>query len=289
MNYFDLHCDTPYEIHKKCLPFKNGDCAVNKDKGEIFDKWCTLCAVWVPDDEKEPQKRFLDVSKNFKAQTDIFENREDLTKDTCFMLTLEGGSPIKNVSDVDMLYSHGVRVVTLTWNGKNKIAGGANTKAPLTSFGKKVIKRMNELGMVIDLSHINDVSFFDALSLSNRVVATHSCCRSIANVPRNLTDEQIKAIIDKKGIIGICLYPRFLGGDNVFEAFSRHFSHILSLGGEDAVAIGSDFDGALMAKELDSVDKIPKLYKYLSKNYDKQLLDKLFYDNAFNFFWGSVK
>lgn len=289
MKFFDLHCDTPYEIYKKCVPFKNGDCAVNAEKGEVFDKWCQLCAVWVPDDDKEPQKRFLDICQNFKAQTDVFEKREDLEKDACFMLTLEGGAPIKSIEDVDMLYAHGVRVVTLTWNGKNKIAGGANTNAPLTNFGKKVIMRMNELGIAVDLSHINDRSFFDVCDLADRVLATHSCCRSIANVPRNLTDEQIKAIINKRGLIGICLYPRFLGGDDVFPLFSRHLSHILSLGGENAVAIGSDFDGANMAKELDSVDKIPRLYKYLSKNYDKQLLDKLFYDNAFNFFWGSVK
>ncbi len=289
MKYFDLHCDTPYEIYKKCVPFRNGDCAVNAEKGEIFDKWCALCAVWVPDDEKEPKERFIKICQNFRAQVDVFENRADLKKDTCFMLTLEGGSVIKSVEDVDMLYSCGVRVVTLTWNGKNKIAGGANTNAPLTSFGKKVIMRMNELGMAVDLSHINDRSFLDAVNLADRVLATHSCCRSIANVPRNLTDEQIKTIIDKKGLIGICLYPRFLGGDDVFSLFSRHLSHILSLGGENAVAIGSDFDGATMAKELDSVDKIPKLYKYLSKIYDEQLLNKLFYDNAFNFFWGSGK
>ncbi len=289
MNYFDLHCDTPHVIYKNGAKFKDGNTAVSLEKGEIFDRWCQLCAVWIPDDCKEPKKRFLEIGEYFKSQVPTLKEASDLENDNCFILTLEGGAPIQALSDVDMLYDFGVRVVTLTWNGKNKIAGGANTKAPLTSFGKKVIKRMNERGMVVDLSHLNDQSFSEALSLADRVLATHSCCRNIENVPRNLTDEQIRAIIDKNGLIGICLYPRFLGGDDVFSAFSRHLSHLLSLGGENAVAIGSDFDGAAMSDRLDSVDKIPKLYKYLSKNYDKKQLNKLFFDNAFNFFTGCGK
>ncbi len=285
MKFFDLHCDTPYECFKNGSEFFDGDNAVNVQKGQIFDKWCQVCAVWIPDECSAPKGRYDSVVKNFKRQTDIITDADGLSADNAFLLSLEGSALIERAEDVDKLFSDGVRVMSLTWNGKNALAGGVNTNAPLTLLGREVIERMNELSIALDVSHLNDRCFFEAVSLAEYVTATHSCCRSVQGVRRNLTDSQIKAVISKNGIIGICLYPRFLGEGDVFKNFLLHYSHILSLGGEENVAVGSDFDGAEMSPALNSLDKLPSLYYYLINNgFQTESVDRLFYENAFRFF-----
>lgn len=285
MKFFDLHCDTPYECFKSGKPFFDGDNAVNVQKGRVFDKWCQVCAVWIPDECSAPKVRYDAVVENFKSQADITVGVDGLTAENAFLLSLEGGAIIEKTEDVDRLFFDGVRVMSLTWNGKNALAGGVNTNAPLTSLGREVIERMNELGIALDVSHLNDRCFFDAVSLAKYVTATHSCCRSVHGVRRNLTDSQIKAVISKNGIIGICLYPRFLGEGDVFKNFLLHYSHIVSLGGGENVSVGSDFDGADMSPVLNSLDKLPSLYYYLiNSGFDTESVDRLFYENAFRFF-----
>ncbi len=285
MNYFDLHCDTPYECFKKGEPFFDGNYAVNQKKGGVFEKWCQVCAVWIPDECRDPKERYDKIVSNFKNQVAPVIDSGALDGAQNVILTVEGGAVIKTLQDVDMLYADGVRAVTLTWNGQNQIAGGSNTNAPLTDFGRRVIARMNELCMAVDLSHLNDRCFFEVAELARYPIVTHACCRAVHHVRRNLTDRQIVAVAQKNGLIGLCFYPRFLGEGNVFVNFAAHLSHLLSLVGENAVAIGSDFDGAKMDKNLDSVEKTQELYSYLLKNgFSDNMLNKLFYKNAFEYF-----
>ncbi len=285
MNFFDLHCDTPYECYKRDNAFFDGDNAVSIKKGAAFDRWCQVCAVWIPDDCNEPKKRYRDIVSHFKNQVTLMQDKSELEKERSFILSLEGGACIESVDDVDRLYRDGVRIITLTWNGRNALAGGVNTDAPLTELGRAVIRRMNALSIAVDVSHLNDRCFDEVVSLADKVVATHVCCRSIHPVKRNLTDEQIRKLVAKKGLIGICFYPKFLGERDVFSDFKKHLLHLLSLECEDFLAVGSDFDGAEMSKKLDSIDKVPHLYDYLvGQNINKTILRKLFYDNAYKFF-----
>lgn len=129
---------------------------------------------------------------------------------------MENGLPIqKDLSLLRLFYDMGIRYMTLTHAGNNEICDSCAPKEKrwngLSPFGKKVVKEMNRLGMVIDVSHISDDSFYDVLKYSKKpVVATHSCCRAIANLPRNMTDQMIKDLAEHDGVIQINFYPPFL-------------------------------------------------------------------------------
>ena len=142
---------------------------------------------------------------------------------------------------------------------------------------------MNTLKIGCDLSHINEKSFYSAIEIADFPLATHSNCRTLLDHPRNLTDEQIKLIAEKGGIIGLCYYPAFLGG-KPFDALYKNICHLLEMGLENNIALGSDFDGALMDETLSSPLDIPCFYEFLSRNgLENKLLDKIFFQNANNY------
>ncbi|MCQ2440970.1 MAG: dipeptidase, partial [Clostridia bacterium] len=186
---------------------------------------------------------------------------------------------------IDELKIDGITALTLTWNGENFLGGGAFSDAPLTDLGVSVIKRLNKNKMACDLSHINRKGFYKAIEIADYPFASHSCCNSVFLHKRNLYDEQLKLIAEKNGVIGICFYPAFLGGENVFQKIYENIYNMLSLDLENNISIGSDFDGADMSGELKDVSYVPKLYKYLSqRGINKNILSKIFYKNADNFF-----
>lgn len=279
MNYFDLHCDTPYECYFKNQPFSGGSLAVSVEKGAEFESWKQLFAVWIRDDIDEPYKLYRAILDGFKEK--LTQKSKNLTP----YFAVEGGAVIGN--DIDLLYklkADGIRSLTLTWNGENLIAGGSKTDKGLTRFGQRVIKELNALQICCDLSHLNDKSFYKAAETADYPIATHSNCRAVCDVPRNLADVQLKLIAEKGGIIGLCFYPEFLGG-NVFSKLYENIYHILELGLENNIAIGSDFDGAKMDNALSDITKIPNLYGNLyEKGIPKDILNKIFYKNAENYF-----
>ena len=279
MNYFDLHCDTPYECYFKNQPFFRNSLAVSGEKGAFFENWKQLFAVWIRDDIDEPFKLYRAIINDFKEK--LTQKSDNLT--TYF--AVEGGAVIGN--DIDLLYklkADGIRSLTLTWNGENLIAGGSKSDRGLTSFGQRVIKELNSLQICCDLSHLNDKSFYKAVETADYPIATHSNCRAVCDVPRNLTDDKLQLIAEKGGIIGLCFYPEFLGGDVFFKLYENIY-HMLKLGLENNIAIGSDFDGAKMDNALSDIAKIPYLYVKLNeKGISADILDKIFYKNAENYF-----
>ena len=278
MNYFDLHCDTPYECYFKKQDFFKNSLAVSGEKGAAFEKWRQVFAVWIRDDLDEPYRLYKAILRDFKEK--LSKKTDNLTP----YYSVEGGAVLEG--DTDRLYvlkEDGVRILTLTWNGENRIAGGSKTDKGLTDFGKRVIREMNGLKMLCDLSHLNEKSFYSAVELADYPLATHSNCKAIFDCPRNLSDNQLKFIAQKGGIVGLCLYPKFLGGE-VFDRLYRNIYHLLELGMENNIAIGSDFDGADMAAELCDISKIPLLRAKLhEKGLSETVLDKIFYKNAENY------
>lgn len=278
MNYFDLHCDTPYECYFKKQDFSKNSLAVSGEKGAEFDNWRQVFAVWIRDDQDEPYKLYNAILKDFKEK--LKSKPDNLTP----YFSVEGGAVIED--DIDRLYilkEDGICALTLTWNGENRIAGGSKSDKGLTDFGKRVIRDLNSLNMLCDLSHLNEKSFYSAIELADYPIATHSNCRAVFDCPRNLNDNQLKLIAEKGGIVGLCFYPEFLGGD-VLEKLYRNIYHMLELGMENNIAIGSDFDGADMSGSLCDISKIPFLYANLNeKGIDKSVLDKIFYKNAENY------
>ncbi len=280
MNFFDLHCDTAYEMYVKNQTFLKNSLAVSGEKGEIFDNWCQTFAVWLPDQTENPFAFYKAVISNLK---------NNLSGNVKPIFSVEGGTVLEN--NADRLYSlkaDGIKFLTLTWNGENAIAGGSKSDKGLTNFGKTVIAKMNKLNMAVDVSHLNDKSFYKVIKIAEKPLASHSNCRSICNSPRNLSDDQIKLICEKGGIIGLNFYPLFLG-KNVFEKIYQNVYHLCDMGLENHIAIGSDFDGADMCGELCDITKIPHLYAFLQqKGLESALLDKIFYKNAYLTFdkWG---
>lgn len=131
------------------------------------------------------------------------------------LLGVEGGHAIENsLTKLDSLYRLGVRYLTLTWNNGNDWAGSSTDpkrSSGLSAFGRRVVRRMNELGMLVDVSHVSDRTFWDVIATSTRpVIASHSACRALAHHPRNLSDDQLRAIAQHGGVVGINFYPVFL-------------------------------------------------------------------------------
>lgn len=280
MKFFDLHCDTAYKCYSNNLSFFDISLSVNPNKARVFDEWYQCFAIFINDGLQNPFEVYKNTLENFKSE--LVNKPDNLTP----VFTVEGGLLIENdLSRVQEIYIDGVRALTLTWNGENLIAGGADTEVGLKDFGKEVIVELNKFGMATDLSHLNRKSFFDALQLADRPIVTHSCLETINSHKRNIDDSQLKALVQKDGILGLCFYPIFLGQGNVFENIYKNIFHILDMGYEDHLSIGSDFDGADMHKDLHDISKVPKLYEYLKfKKINREILDKIFFYNAYNFF-----
>jgi membrane dipeptidase len=188
--------------------------------------------------------------------------------------------------------------MTLCHSRDNQICdscAGGKTWGGLSPFGKDVVAEMNRLGMLVDVSHISDETFWDVLECSSKpVVATHSCCRSLCGHPRNMTDDMIKALAAKGGVIQINFYPVFLQEDyeldspsSVLPSFTRivdHIDHVVELVGIDHVGIGSDFDGIEVAPDgLEDISKMSVLFEELRRRgYSESDLTKLASGNFFN-------
>ncbi len=208
------------------------------------------------------------------------------SKKIAALLSIEGGEALSGkIENIHYFYNKGVRMITLTWNYDNEISGSiaeTNLKG-LTGFGKQVVDEMNNLGMVIDVSHISEQGFWDVIENTKKpIAATHSNVFSIKDHKRNLKDEQIKAIIQNNGCIGINLYSEFLtGGECSLTDVIRHIEYILGLGGENNIGFGSDFDGIdSMPKEISGVKDIYKVPDELIKlGYSNELVEKITYKN----------
>lgn len=207
------------------------------------------------------------------------------------VLTIEeGGILCNDIERLDKLYQEGIRLMTLTWNHDNCI-GSPNSKdievmkKGLKPFGLEVIERMNELGMIIDVSHLSDGGFWDVIRCSDKpVVASHSNARALCPHPRNLSNEMIKALAEKGGVIGVNFYPFFLNpiGKASAEEIADHIMHMYCVGGEDVIAIGTDFDGfdegELEIEHLGEMDKLHSAVK--KKGLTERQIEKIWSQNV---------
>lgn len=220
-----------------------------------------LCALFArPDDPKNMLREILDQIADFNSIVDghnvglvKIDSAHSLDKVmsgiVSGMLILEGADSLgRNLDNLVSLYRLGVRGVTLTWNGRNEVADGCMVRdgvRGLTDFGKDVLETMQELGMLVDLSHISERGFWDVLSLvKGPVIASHSNAKGLCRHIRNLTDEQLRAIAMTDGVVGITFAPGFVSRDApTLEHVADHIDYVCEEIGVRHVAIGSDFDG----------------------------------------------
>ncbi len=184
------------------------------------------------------------------------------------ILGVEGGHALEgDIGNLDRFFRRGVRILTLTWNNSNPFARSCMSRdghrRGLTRLGREAVKRMNRLGMLIDLSHASDMTFSDVLAASSApVICSHSACRALRRFPRNLTDRQLRVLGEADGVIGVVFLPYFLRKDYrkvSLEDVLDHIEHAASVAGVDAVALGSDFDGFSdpPPKGLEDVTRMP--------------------------------
>jgi membrane dipeptidase len=213
------------------------------------------------------------------------------------VLSLEGGEALgKDISILRLFHRLGVRQIGLTWNCANALADGCKEarNGGLTNFGKECVKEMTRLGMIVDVSHLSEQGFWDVVSIPHvKVMASHSNTRKYCDHPRNLTDDQIKAIIALKGLIGITYVPQFVSHpyqEATMEHLLLHLEHIEYLGGENHLSFGSDFDG--MENKLYGLNNafdLPSLYNVLSNYFPGDFLQKWCYSNAYHFYKNSLR
>jgi membrane dipeptidase len=189
------------------------------------------------------------------------------------IFSMEGASPLcGDLKMLEVFYRQGLRAIGLTWNHRNELADGLGVGSSygLTAFGREVIQRMNTLGMVVDLAHINEAGFWEALELStDPVIVSHADAKALCGHRRNMSDAQLDALKAKQGFIGICFAPSFLNPDPTqasLEDVIRHIDYICERIGPDHVAFGSDFDGIETTPTgLEDVSHFPKILERLAR------------------------
>lgn len=213
--------------------------------------------------------------------------------------TIEGAYSLEKKNAIELLHQYydlGIRAVGFTWNYSNALGEGANkvygdpartpSSGGLTELGEEVAREMNKLGMIIDASHMSENTFWDVIKVSQSpIIASHSSAYSLRNHQRNLTDDQLKALAENGGVVGVVLYPEFLTDRYPNESASikdyvDHIDHVVKVAGIDHVALGSDFDGGPLPADLKDSSELPKITEELvSRGYSKQDLQKLLGEN----------
>ena len=286
MEYFDLHCDTLYKATVNNSSFQDETNHISINKAEHLSKWTQLFAVFIPD-----EIRGKNATNFFNKAVGVFKNNRINNEKINMLLAVENASMLAgDLSNISLLIENKVRSVTLTWNGENELGSGAMCKRDigLTSFGKEVVKMLEENNIAVDVSHASDKLFYDVVKIAKKpVIATHSNSRTVTDVKRNLTDEQFKIIRDMGGIVGINFYKGFLNNDEDearIDDIIRHTEHFLNLSGENTIAIGSDFDGADMPSDICDLTSIFAIYQRFLSEFDVNITKKIFYDNANMYF-----
>lgn len=303
MNYFDLHCDTISECCNKQQGLYQNTMQLSLRKGNQIKNWIQTYAIWMDDElsDEGAYHYFNQVYHYFLSQMNVLQGQISFCKNyreieaalaegkKVALLAIEGSRALgRKIERVEEFYNKGVRMMTLTWNGKTHVADGCMLENPcgLTHFGKQVVCKMEEVGMLIDVSHLAEKGFWDVVKSTHKpFIATHSNSKAVCNHPRNLTDKQFQVFVDRKGLVGINYYSLFTNGtlQGDIKEILPHIDHFLELGGENVIAMGSDFDGAKMPNHMKGIGDVGYLYQVLVRRYGKAAADKFFFENAQRF------
>ena len=297
--YFDAHCDTMSKMYKQGIGLEAPELMVNTNNLDGYKSCVQVFALFNNGEmnEEEMMSCFGYFKDECKKQSDVIsvclspseiENNEK-TMSAILAIEALGNQPDYTIESVKHFYDAGVRFMSLVWNGDNVLCGGCEGSGTgIEELGKKTLAEMEKYKIILDVSHMSDKSFWESLeNYTLPVCATHSDSRVVCNHKRNLTDEQFKALAERGGVCGINFYPPFLSGEKAeIGDIIKHIEHFLSLGGEDNIGLGSDFDGIDFApKDIENSAQIYKLFDaMLSLNYSEELVEKIAYRNFMSFF-----
>lgn len=323
---FDLHCDTLDRTAQPLLPPDLiGDFdewpepAPVGVPGEPFDlattpfhinlqqtegvDWCQCFAVFIPDGlSPEQALAFFElVAPVLAAQCELHPARLEQARDArdinaiveqgkmAALLTVENAKMLAAAPDaLDRLASADVKMASLSWNRANPLASGHETSEGLTRLGRSMIRGLEKRRIVLDVSHLNDEGFRDVLECSTRpFVASHSNARAVCPHARNLTDDQIRAIAERGGVIGLNYCNEFLTWEHDDPTFSDvmfQVDHLITVGGEGVLALGSDYDGCDTPSWLVPCNNVRNLHDLLATELGDELAERVMWGNAHDFF-----
>ena len=303
----DTHCDTAYELYCRNENIKINTCHISIDKASAYEKYAQFFAIW-SDKRKgnsEAYEDFLKISHNFKEEISNASNYISICTSFDDMNTAWNNNKIAaflavedarlldgDIIRLDLLYSEGVRYLTLMWGGNTCIGASHDSDGGLTNFGKEVVNRCFDLGIIPDISHSNAQTTSDVIEIAyNRnkpIMASHSNCYSVYPHTRNLRDEHLKAIIELGGIVGISLCPYHLtdtkkescNADHVAD----HIQKYLELGAHDILGFGCDLDGTSLPYGFLGVNDIITVAEKLTKRgVPDDTVERIMYKNYYDF------
>ncbi|MCH5310108.1 MAG: membrane dipeptidase [Prevotella sp.] len=296
----DSHCDTPM-FFPQGIHFERRDLKILVDLHKMTEgrQDATIMVAYLPQPTENPTAFADDIFDRIeqivsgnndylaiaRTPADLWENKRRGRKS--IMLGIENGialdgklSNLRHFAERDIVY------MTLCHNGDNDIcdsARGNATHGGVSAFGEQVIREMNRLGIMVDLSHADEKSFYDALEISAQpIVCSHSSCRALCDHPRNLTDDQMRALAAKGGVMQVTLYAGFLrtDGEATIEDAIRHLEHAIEVMGIDHVGLGTDFDGDGGIRGLaDSSELIHFTRHLLARGYSEEDIRKIWGGN----------
>ncbi|MBP5361177.1 MAG: membrane dipeptidase [Bacteroidaceae bacterium] len=300
----DTHCDTPMFFHED-IDFARKDDRILVDSVKMRDGGldASIMVAYLPQGERDDaslvaathkadelldgiEQRIASAPGVGLANTPTDLRRLKTEGILAIMRGIENGYAIgRDLSNVERFRKRGVVYMTLCHNGDNDICDSAsrtnNEHGGLSAFGREVVKEMNRVGMMVDLSHGGVRSFYDALELSAApIVCSHASCRALCDHPRNLDDEQMRALARKGGVMQVTLYPGFLrldGEATILDAMA-HLDHAIEVMGVDAVGLGTDFDGDGGVPGLASASELI--------NFTRQLLRRRYNEADIASIWG---
>lgn len=307
----DTHCDTPM-FFPQGVDFGSRDSRILVDLHKMSEghQDATIMVAYLPQPklgETFSSKVDFDVDGPMEYANLIFDKIEQLVEKNhrflsiartpadlyadkrqgrhSIMLGIENGLALNGqLQNLNHFAQRGIVYMTLCHNGDNDIcdsARGCNTHNGVSQFGQQVIREMNRLGIMVDLSHASECSFYDALNISEQpIVCSHSSCRALCDHPRNLTDEQMRALAAKGGVMQITMYNGFLvkDGEATVQDALRHLEHAIQVMGIDHVGIGTDFDGDGGIRGMASSSEM--------LNFTRQLLARRYNENDIQKIWG---
>lgn len=322
MRIIDLHCDTIMHFYRG--EHLNGmeNTHINLQKLKQGEWMCQCFAIYVPwnppgkpvrhpapeatpaiyfDKAYEAYLREMELNKDEILPVYCVEDIENnyANGKLSSMLTVEDSVTLDGkIENVDEYYKKGVRMASLTWNHENSL-GYPQSQDPvehmkgLKPFGIEAVKRMNELGIAVDVSHLSEGGFWDVVKTTTKpFIASHSCARALCDVGRDLTDEQLKALGDKGGVVGVNYLAGFLhpvvdrekDNNTSIEEVVRHLRHMANVAGIESVGLGSDYDGMNSKLEWGDAAGQQLLVQGMEKSFTPDEIEKICYKNALRAF-----
>lgn len=301
---FDLHCDTALALLgdnlRECGSLKSNNYHVDLDRAKKLGGYAQCFACFTSEDFPKPiktvelfEREMVTVLREVDKHSDIIRlayNAADIESNQAnglmsAILTIEGPAGFDYDADLlSDLYAVGFRMTTLGWNDDNPLVGSHITGGGLTEQGRTFLNKAQDLGMIVDVSHISDQGFWDVMDVTSApVIASHSNSRHVCDNSRNLTDEMFLEICRCNGVAGINLYTDFVGGKADLDAVCDHILHFLELDPSGKhIALGGDLDGCdSLPSGFNGVQDYPGLAERLiMRGLNEELVRNIFWNNA---------